>query len=576
MNSENFNPGDSALDELTGPLHQAVFGLRRSTPSAESLARVIDRATRLPTAQPQRHRGRWLRYSLASAIAAALLIAATLWLALPHDTWAQVVEAVKLKPWIHGTIELPDGKMEEWLSLSREVAAACHGKWALFDDYKIKVRYEFRPDDGKQGTLYRESLSPFETKGMRSAQDSFIAIMRGDKKLDLSLPGTEIVSQERRTIVEGGKSWIEYDFITHLVSRDETGHIVLRVDPNTKLPVSMTIVGNTREPDRKQLVTFDYPAEDIGPVDIYSLGVSRTSKIVDRLPSPQLADIISEVHKGQEKFGPYFAVVVNTLGQNMKPWEAAWMGGQPIQLVWRNGKKYRIEQVIFTDGLPAPKPEENADMLVYFKERLKNALIIPQRVCDGEAVWVTKAEHGKIQKDQRTIKFSWEKFFDVRDSDNFNTWIGAVSLGIMPDVMAYGFPPQVSIDHETKIIENSPDDLPGCVLVEDRLVGNDPGGYHLSRYWYDTAHSYMLRKNEIGELQPRNGEPSDTDTYQTDTLAQTPSGMWYSARLRRTITGEGNPLPSPERPAFIWYYVDFNAKVPDSLFKPEARTGDIP
>ena len=57
------------------------------------------------------------------------------------------------------------------------------------------------------------------------------------------------------------------------------------------------------------------------------------------------------------------------------------------------------------------------------------------------------------------------------------------------------------------------------------------------------------------------GESSSIDDF-----AQGPSGVWYPTCVHKK-EDDGDPL--------IWYFVDFKAKLPDSLFKPEPRTGDI-
>jgi hypothetical protein len=575
MNGENFRPESSSSDELSGPLRQAVIELRGVVPPSETLARVIDRAIELPTVRPPMPPSRrWLRYSLAAAAAAAVLIAFGMRLFAPSDTWAQVVKEVQMKPWIHCVVQLLDGKMEEWISFPREVGAVrSSGNWALFDDGKAKVRYEFQPgaNEDKQGTLTRAPLPSIVTTEMRKSEDLFLRVLGGERRLDAPVPNMETISNDRRTVLENDKTWIEYEFVLRSISRDETIRSVLRVDPKTNLPASMKLSSLSGGPTKTQETAIDYPDENAGPRDIYDLGVPRTATLVDRMPSTKLADVVSAIRAGQRKFGSYFAVVAHTLGRDSKPWEAL-----ELELVWRNGKKFRVESVLLLPQKPPERPAVETDMMAWWKERVKSAPIIPQRVCDGKIVWIGEVVDKILQPNQHAVKTTWKQFGGVNDGDDFNTWVGCVSIGTMPDVMAYGFPPAPSGTREVKLLENPPDGPAGCILAEVRSTHRSPGTYHRTRNWYDPSCSYVMRKFEIGDLQPINGEPPNTDTYEVETLAKTPPGIWYPTCIRRTVKFEGKAAPAPQDESCFWYFVDFDAKLPDSLFKPEARTGEFP
>jgi hypothetical protein len=261
-------------------------------------------------------------------------------------------------------------------------------------------------------------------------------------------------------------------------------------------------------------------------------------------------------------------VVATSLGHNSKPWEA-----MQLDLVWRKGKKFRVESVKLWFAKPPDKPAPDTNMIGWWKDRLKSGLIIPQRVCDGEVVWIGGPEDKDqlILPNQQTFKTKWSKFRGVGDGDDFNTWVGCVSTETMPDVMAYGFPPQPSSTQEVTLVEKPPNGPAGCILAERRYTHVNAGNantYHLDRFWYDPMHAYVMRRFEMGNLGSVNDDAA-TDTYEAEVIAQTPSGVWYPTCVHR-IFG-----PKPENECYLWYFVDFNAKLPDSLFKPETRTGDI-
>ena len=73
------------------------------------------------------------------AIAAALLFVAILLLNRQSTAWAQVVEAVAKKPWLHSVCTLPDGrKAELWFSADRAVIVTQTDKMVDWSDLKQK------------------------------------------------------------------------------------------------------------------------------------------------------------------------------------------------------------------------------------------------------------------------------------------------------------------------------------------------------------------------------------------------------------------------------------------------------
>jgi hypothetical protein len=571
MNSENDGDEHRTLDELQGSLRRAVIELRGVAIPADTLTRVIDRAVRLPHQRSWLLRlRRWTRYSAVLAAAAAVLIAAAAWLLAPRDTWAQVVKAVQMKPWIHSVAKTPDGQRSEvWLSFSREVSGQTFADGStLFDDGKTKVRYEFQPGEGKdqQGSLTRQPLPQVLTNNVLELQHMFLGAMRGDRTLNVpALFGMETVSQQRHSVVENDKTWIDYDFVLRVVTRDETIRLVFRVDPTTNLPASMNIssfagrpaMGNVADPSDRTTPTiemaFDYPAEDTGPRDIYDLGVPRTAKLVDRMPSTELADLISGIRASQAKVRSYFAVAVVSVGES-EPWRMP-----SVNLIWRDGKKWRFEHAVAKHAKLPEKPQENADMVAWWKKRIKEDFdTAPRLVSDGKIVWEEATEDGK----------SMEKLWALypEDDDGSPTNIGRVH-NLMPDVVGYHHVPHSGRDADVRLVPVPQDGPPNCVLAEVRYT--DPETHQASsmtRLWFDPAHSYLLRRLEVFNPKTDREEKSPDYWYSIDSMAKAPFGVWYPTCVREEF-GDDDKL--------TWYFVDFNAKLPDSLFKPEPRTGDI-
>lgn len=567
MNDNPMSNPQNPLDELPDRIRQAVVELRMSIPPSESLERFIQNASLLEQVRTLPRRRRWISYSVFSALAAAVVVAATVLLSTPRNSWALVMEAVQMKPWIRGTSRFLDGKPREtWLSIPRDVSGIRDSDLVIFDDARAKTRYEFRAGDGPKGILYREPMPGQEL--FNEMKSMFVGAIQGDEAIKPQSQWGEFISQERRTVIERDKKWIDYDFVYRNVNRDEKVQRVLRVDPATNLPVSMKISSLSDGPTPSWEIAFDYPDENTGPRDIYDLGVPRDAQLVDRMPTRQLSDLISAIDCSQDKFGPYFAVVVHTFG-NMQPWQA-----NQVELVWRKGKKIRTEKVLIHPVKENAEPAEGADIIGWWKDRLNhanNALVTPGRVCDGSIIWKPKRQDD-LTKQKSTWK--WKAWSSVH-AGSFNPWLNCISAETLPDVISYGFPPRTSGDREVKFLENPPNGPPGCILAEVQLTPEHAGAYHLMRYWYDPNHSYLMRKYELSDSRPANNDADSTDAYVSESIAKSPTGVWYSTCIRRVVTPNQQSNLPPPRDRFVWYYVDFNAKLPDSLFQPKERTGDI-
>ncbi len=150
-----------------------------------------------------------------------------------------------------------------------------------------------------------------------------------------------VVKQERRQVSENGRQWIEYR-LSFDKSNGITG-VVFRVDPQTLLPQSMECVGENSPsggPAVRMKYALDYPDE--GPADIYALGVPRSAKIVDRVPSPDLARVLEGVRSSRRRFADsYYAIVVETI--DMKGRSENWWQASSVHQVWCKGDCWRVE-----------------------------------------------------------------------------------------------------------------------------------------------------------------------------------------------------------------------------------------
>ena len=319
---------------------------------------------------------------------------------------------------------------------------------------------------------------------------------------------------------------------------------------------------------------LDYPEQ--GPGDIYALGVPRSAKIVDHVPKPDVARVIEGVMTSRRRFADsYYAIVTESMaapaiGRSDKWWQAA-----SLHRVWCKGDCWRVEQGRprhLQDPrfyAPAALPGEGVDKMAWWKEHLKDFEFEPSGICDGKAIYAPKrAPPGPLVRQKNTVWQTWQKI----NPGEGKTW--AASFGpagtFLPELYAY--PAGIGNPGRDSVAELDPNPSGGpahALLLKYRYHSTTPNVIPSCRYWVDPARSYVTLRYELGEAPaPKAGPDAEwPDTYVNEELAQTPSGIWYAAVVRRLWSVKA---ASPEKRGSMVYrfLVDFKADVPENLFKP--------
>jgi len=204
----------------------------------DNAVNVVERPQRLPA-------GRGRRLWLPGLAAMAAIVAMFFYGVRPESTWAQVAAAVQGKPWIRMTLADAPPKSqfwgELWFSLSRDMAASRlggpDGESVSFTDLQAGIEYNF---DSKSKTLVR--LRSTEMSSFQSLLPLLRSLLRGEQPAPESFGGGRIGERKQRKVEEDGKSWSEFEFEVLHGRPDETATLVIRVDPDTKLPVWMEFV----------------------------------------------------------------------------------------------------------------------------------------------------------------------------------------------------------------------------------------------------------------------------------------------------------------------------------------------
>jgi hypothetical protein len=515
-------------------------------PSAEHVDRVRQAlARRLMSVQRPRPRksGRAWRWCGVGVGVAVLALVAFLQLQ-PRFVWAQVVQAVQERPWIHGTTKVSQGVVHEfWLSLPREVSATRNGEFVRYDDWRAGIRYEFDP--GKK-LLVRQPLS--DDGEFESAARMFRAIFRAEPDVEFSSSGERTVKRDRRSIHVDGRSWLEYEWTLSRYDDSKTATATMRVDPERKLPVFLHVIaaGESLRYD------FDYPAD--GPPDIYALGIPRDSRVDDQLPSLETSRIARVVEAGRKDLDGYFAVAYEYLTQ--------------AHLVWRKGDKWRLEFYLFRGDpgdLRSPAPGE--DIIGWWKGQIrgKDAELHPILVCDGSQIWRHDKETG------------WNRVRYVAPGKGHDAVMSvAAANSYLLEFFAYprigsggrfvGDPAQDSKKGATDSPRESQKSVRTLFQVGNADILNQ-------RLWLDPEHGFATVRSESSfhlspeEMQEPNPVVTQVDEF--DMFRRTPRGVWYPTLWRsKQFRRDGTQAYAGQA---VHFAVDFQAEIPDQWFTPSER-----
>jgi len=558
---ESPHPDDSP-DNLEEPLRHVVERICNRPVSADSLHRALERANQV-TGGVRRSRHRLIVAIL--KVAAAVLVAVALWWLWPTEGWTRVAEAVRARPWIHGISRQPDGSTAElWFSASRDVSASRHGDQVAYMDHRLNVRFSYDPSEK---TLYRMQEGSLAARQMFDAfRDVFGGILRKQEKVGSPFAGCTVVQQERRKVINDGRTWIEYDLTVRDSITEELVRLVFRIPPGQALPSSMRIT-LLRQPEDAHEFALDYPEK--GPVDVYSLGVPWATRLVDRVPPEDLASVLKGIRVGRERFGPYHAIVIET-GQvvpNSSPWRSpfAW-------LVWRKGNRWRVEHaqaIDATENPSPPAPETNP--FDWWKKRLEKFDLHPHLVCNGKAVYEAELPARPGRKEPPR----WKERKRLRlDEDGAMGIVDAARC--MPEKFGYplrGFPSESQEMELDRSPKEGPADTVLVTVRATRFLGEH--AYHRCRYWIDPHHSYVTLRYVYDDLRGADGKTLKGDegsiTYEMERLEQTPTGAWYPTVARWKNWLKAIPGKREGCDKITLFYLDFKADLPDSLFEPQER-----
>ena len=520
--------------------------------------------------------GRPLAWRVAATMAAATVLVAVIgWGLRARVSFADVAAAVLKQPWIHAIEAQPDGKtFEVWYSATEDISAMRRNDWVDYRDHGLGVYYSY---DVAEKVLYRvPEYTPRRTDHYAAITTTLRVLLRDEQLADNSLDRMEFLGEERKdmTLVrqklekveEDGRRWLDYHVTVRYRDLADPIEVLIRVDPETELVRLSRFEGRWEGKHMVSETRFDYPRK--GPVDVYDLGVPKTAKLVDRMPSDEVTKIIEAHRAGRQGMEDYRAVMVRQSGREWK-----WWTDVPERIIYHKGDKYRVD---FPSTLSrnVEKPPEDVDRGVWWREQVRSIRFYPMAITHGRTRYRLKTRFVEDADGSRHLELeSVEKYeSNVKPSDMYPPYYASTpEFACRPPM---GIPSQ----ELEAVVDLDPAEGPeGLILLSVQRTGRmprapdpdadkAPAQPHGHRYWLDPARDYAVIRWDNLYRDDSGGEDYSKGRI-IEEMAQSPGGNWYVTRLRRKnavrVVSTGETYDD-----VTYLYVDFDVDLPDSLFEP--------
>jgi hypothetical protein len=528
-----------------------------------------------PSLAAQWKRAGWLWPALASAAALGLAVLVTL-LVPRQASLAEVANAVLDQAWVHLHVRYQDNlEGEEWISPSRQIWASRHPRWIQYEDYRLQVYDWFEPEEN---AVYRGPVVwRSRAEGLASMTATLRLLLQQGRpveqplaSLDFLGPGREamkILDQRVDHVTEQGRTWLDYRLTVTEPNSSVPLRMFFRVDPLSRLPWLCRIEGVRDGKPGVYELRFEYPEK--GPASIYDLGVRKTAKLVDRIPTGDIKRILETIRAGRERMDDYRAVFV----QRLEGLDYMWWTEDP-EIFYRKGNKFRRDFGCDWKGArgATKRPADGDDLGKWWSERTRVFRYYPECVVRGSKTYVTETKtvtdpDGSQHQDIVSVS-SWE-------SDNWPGEIYPPEWSMRPE-FACRPPLGIGDPHLEPVLDLHPTEGPaGCILLrirhtstQGRLNEKGLGIADRYRYWLDPQRDFIvMRSDMIMDGQGRKENITETDTIEE--TARSPQAVWYATKVRRHFPGPDGKATSRDQVYQI--YMDFKADLPDSLFEPPRK-----
>ena len=184
----------------------------------------------------------------------------------------------------------------------------------------------------------------------------------------------------------------------------------------------------------------------------------------------------------------------------------------------------------------------------------------PIELCDGRTVY--HVEHGPAAD-------SWKAQSTIDPKRPIDAAGLRQARMSMPEL--FGYP--ISLEDKkhlfTAKLDSPPNDGPPDSLLvryEATSAVSEPRAFREMRYWVDPGKGYVTLKEVLTGARDPDGSTTTVTTTRED-LRQSPRGIWYPTLVREKVVRERPGGASDVQEKVTRFFVDFNAELPDDLFR---------
>jgi hypothetical protein len=481
--------------------------------------------------------------------------------------------AVLNQPWIHVRVSYQDNREgEEWVSPSRQIWASRYPGWIQYEDYRLQVYDWFKPEEN---AVYRGPVVwQSRAESLESMTAAFRLLLEQGRPLEKPLAHLDFLGPEREAMkvlaqridrfTEVGRTWLDYRLTVTEPKSSPPLRLLFRVDPSSKLPGLCRMEGTRDGKPAVSEMQFDYPEK--GPADVYDLGAPRTAKLLDRIPTGDIKRILETLRAGRERMDDYRAVFV----KRIEGLDYLWWTEVP-EIFYRKRDKFRRDfGYDWKDARSTTKrPADVVDLGKWWSERTSDFRYFPECVVQGSTIYVTETK--MITDSDRS------KHLDIASVSSWesNNWPGEMyppEWSMRPE-FACRPPLGIGDPHLEPVLDLHRAEGPaGCVLLRIRHASTQgrinekgigiPDRY---RYWLDPQRDFIVMRSDM-VMNDEGGKEQITESDTIEETARSPQGVWYATKVRRHFPAP--PGKTALNDEIYDIYVDFAAKLPDSLFEP--------
>ncbi|MCU0714222.1 MAG: hypothetical protein MUC43_19365 [Pirellula sp.] len=538
-------------DELADPLKSVIESIAGNKPDEvhmESFLSSLKDRKPIQSTLPRNSkstntsRSRLLVWLMSTAALVAILFGVQM---LPTaNALEQIARALTNVHCIKSTTVIGNTNSESWLVLPT-------GQTAFKDDQRIEfadssaatlTTYDLRTKE-----LVRSPLpEPRNSAMLVELVESLAATGKGN--VTKTIRGMDIKS------IKVDKTGAHRVLHLDLVSQDGaiSGYAKITLQDNSDLPIRGVVNFSRGDATQQIETTWEYPTN--GPADVFELGVPQETALIDRVPTPEVKQLVADVYKGRLSFDDYRAVVFATKSGTLNDIDSL-----EVSLVSKKGN--RLALLRNADVLDEYEGLEAADVAAALLKNPSSINWQPATLILGQDM----VRFSIVVANDPSVKGKLS--YRISRNPNSPEYFICPSSHRVPNLVGRPMTGVGSNSTGASIVSDQSHGPEGCIQLRtlsapQRASGNleqeelGIGHQKTSDYWIDPTKGSLVIEYRT---QMHDGA---TSTFTLGELTRSPAGHWYPK-----ITTHTDSVTS--QTTIYRYFIEFSNPLPDIMFEPD-------